>query len=222
LLNSRPPKVCVSSLGRPFCTSRSPMAADMPPGSWSKLWMGEPARLECRLWVWLGYMPRTMEVFAAAIICIVLPSTWVIVFARGLIEVAGALDAVGLGRATLFLRARLWPGATPLAEPRRFRGRDEGIEVWCSFCRWRSSRSLRAKHREHSGHSKGFSLVWERSCRLRCSNRANERWQVPQTCGRRLSVLGGIFAGALMFGVIVSAGMVSMQCRGQGRRAGPD
>jgi hypothetical protein len=187
LLNSRPPKVCVSSLGSPFCTSRSPMAADMPPESWSKLWMGEPARLECRLWIWLGHMPRTTDVFAAAIICIVLSSTWVIVFARGLIEVAGALDAVGLGRTTLFLRARLWPGATPLAEPRRFRGRDEGIEVWCSFCRWRSSRSLRAKRLEHSGHSKGFSLVWERSCRLRCSNRANERWQVPQTCGRGLS-----------------------------------
>lgn len=31
----------------------------------------------------------------------------------------------------------------------------------------------------------------DRSWRLRCSNRANERVQVVQTCGRGLSVLGG-------------------------------
>jgi hypothetical protein len=78
-------------------------------------------------------MSRATEAFAA-IICTALPSTWVIVFARGLVEVADALDAAGLGPAKLFFRARLWPGATLVAESRRLRGRDDGIEVWCSFC----------------------------------------------------------------------------------------
>lgn len=65
--------------------------------------------------------------------------------------------------------------AVLLALSRRFRGLEEGVVVMCSFCWCRNSRSRRAKHLVHSGHSKGFSLVWERSCRLRCSNRANER-----------------------------------------------
>lgn len=63
--------------------------------------------------------------------------------------------------------------------------------VWWSFCWWRSRRSRRAKHLVHSGHSNGFSLVWDRSCRFKCSSRAKERWQVAQTCGRGLSVFGG-------------------------------
>lgn len=63
----------------------------------------------------------------------------------------------------------------------------EGPAMW-SFCWWRRSRSRRAKHRLHSGHSNGFSLVWERSWRLRCSRRANDLWQVPQTWGRGFSV----------------------------------
>lgn len=60
-----------------------------------------------------------------------------------------------------------------------------------SFCWCRSRRSLRAKHLVHSWHSKGFSLVCDRSCRFRCSSLAKERPQVPQTCGLGLSVLGG-------------------------------
>lgn len=85
-------------------------------------------------------MSRVTEAFAAAVICTALPSTWVIVFARGLsglsglIEVASALDAAGLGPAKLFFRARLWPGPTLVAESRRLRGHDDGVEVWCSFC----------------------------------------------------------------------------------------
>lgn len=41
---------------------------------------------------------------------------------------------------------------------------------WCL-----TSRSCREKQLVHLGHSKGFSLVWERSWRLRCSRRANDR-----------------------------------------------
>jgi len=40
---------------------------------------------------------------------------------------------------------------------------------------------LRANLREHSVHSNGFSLVWLRSCRVRCSRRLNALWQVGQT-----------------------------------------
>ena len=43
----------------------------------------------------------------------------------------------------------------------------------------------------HCGHSKGFSFVWDLSCRFRCSSLANDRLHVPQTCGLGLSVLGG-------------------------------
>lgn len=78
-----------------------------------------------------------------------------------------------------------------LALSRRFRGRDDGVVVICSFCWWRRSRSRRAKQRVHSEHSNGFSFVCERSWRLRCSSRANERVQVAQMCGRGLSVFGG-------------------------------
>jgi hypothetical protein len=93
-----------------------------------------------------------------------------------------------------FLRTLLAPapaGAPEVLSRRPFRGREDGVEVMCSFCWCRSNRSRRAKQRAQSGHSKGFSLVWERSWRFRCSNRANERPQVVQTCGLGLSVLGG-------------------------------
>ena len=46
---------------------------------------------------------------------------------------------------------------------RRFRGLDDGVVVICSFCWCRSNRSRRAKHLAHSGHSKGFSFVCDRS-----------------------------------------------------------
>jgi hypothetical protein len=83
------------------------------------------------------------------------------------------------------------PAVLLVALSRRFRGLEEGVVVICSFCWCRRRRSRRAKHLAHSGHSKGFSFVWERSCRFRCSSRANARSQVPQTCGLGLSVLGG-------------------------------
>lgn len=41
---------------------------------------------------------------------------------------------------------------------------------WCL-----TSKSCREKQLEHRGHSNGFSLVWERSWRFRCSRRANDR-----------------------------------------------
>ena len=82
-----------------------------------------------------------------------------------------------------FLRTRLAgvPEAAPVLSRRPFLGRDDGVEVIRNFCWWRSRRSRRAKHLEHSGHSKGFSLVCERSWRFRCSSRANERLHVVQT-----------------------------------------
>lgn len=39
---------------------------------------------------------------------------------------------------------------------------------WTSLS-WRTRRSLRAKVFEHMSHTKGFSLVWVRICRWRCS-----------------------------------------------------
>jgi hypothetical protein len=111
-----------------------------------------------------------------------------------------AAAAAAPGPATLFFRTRPAPGVAPLALSRRLRGRDDGVVVWCSFCWCRNNRSRRAKHREHSGHSNGFSLVCDRSWRFRCSSRANERWHVPQMCGRGLSVFGG---GKLVVGVLV-------------------
>lgn len=111
-------------------------------------------------------------------------STWLMVLARGLIPTFPPF-------ATEFLRTR--PGPPPLVLSRRllFLGRDEGVVVMWSFCWCLRSRSRRAKHLVHSGHSNGFSFVCERSWRLRCSNRANDLEQVPQTCGLGLSVLGG-------------------------------
>lgn len=114
------------------------------------------------------------------------------VFARGLMIPPpippGPLRALD----TEFLRTRLVVlGGKPVVLSRRaVRGRDEAAPCWWSFCWCRSSRSRRAKHRAHWGHSKGFSFVCERSWRLRCSSRAKERVQVVQMCGRGLSVLG--------------------------------
>lgn len=93
-----------------------------------------------------------------------------------------------------FFLTRLAPapgGAAPVLSRRAFLGREDGVVVMWSFCWCRSKRSRRAKHRAQSGHSNGFSLVWERSWRFKCSNRANERPQVVQTWGLGLSVLGG-------------------------------
>ena len=168
-------------------------------------WVGNPIRLGWRLWV--GGIRETWAL-AAAIICMAAPSTWLMVFALGLMEAAlvpAAAAAAAPGPATLFFRTRPAPGVAPLALSRRLRGRDDGVVVWCSFCWCRKSRSRRAKHREHSGHSNGFSLVCDRSWRFRCSSRANERWHVPQMCGRGLSVFGG---GKLVVGVLVLTMMV--------------
>lgn len=58
------------------------------------------------------------------------PSTWLIVFALGLMGVAVELEAAALlTPATLFLR-RFWAGVAPLADSRRLRGREDGVEVW--------------------------------------------------------------------------------------------
>jgi hypothetical protein len=72
-----------------------------------------------------------MDAFACAIICIALWSTWLMVLALGRIEAAFPFAwalALALALATLFLRARLWAGV-PLVDSRRFRGRDEGVDV---------------------------------------------------------------------------------------------
>lgn len=152
------------------------------------------------------------------------PSMWLMVLARGRIEAVVVALAAAFAPATLFLRARLAPGGTPATLSRRLRGRADGAVVWCSFCWCRRSKSRRAKQREHSGHWNGFSLVWERSWRFRCSSLAKERWQVPQTCGRGLSVLdGGKLAGVLVLTVIVDAleeSFVSHVGRGEVKKPG--
>jgi hypothetical protein len=114
------------------------------------------------------------------------------VLARGLME--GLMpDGPPTLLATEFLRtlAALLGGRPVVLSLRPVRGREEVAPCWCSFCWCRRSKSRRAKHRVHCGHSNGFSLVCERSCRFRCSRRANERWHVPHTWGRGLSVFGG-------------------------------
>lgn len=86
--------------------------------------------------------------------------------------------------------------AAPVLSLLPFLGRDDGVAVMCSFCWCLRRRSRRAKQRAQSGHSKGFSFVWERSWRFKCSSRAKDRPQVVQTWGRGLSDLGG---GAFAF-----------------------
>lgn len=83
-----------------------------------------------------------------------------------------------------------------------------GKEAW-SFCLCRRSKSRRAKQRSHTGHWKGFSLVWERSWRLRCSSRANERVHVRHMWGLGLSVLMMVDLGGICWvgcGILGPAG----------------
>src|SRR4051794_36697918 len=120
------------------------------------------------------------------------------VFARGLM-------VFPLTEFFLTLPPLLAPTADMLSlRPPPFRGRLDGVVVMCSFCWCLSSRSLLAKHRVHSGHSNGFSLVCERSWRFKCSSLANDREQMAQTWGLGLSVFGGgnSFAGLLLTGCV--------------------
>lgn len=121
-------------------------------------------------------------------------SIWLIVFARGRTLFAPTppeLPAPLL--ATEFLRTLLLPETeAPLTlSLLPARGREDVGFVMCNFCWCRNSRSRLAKHLVHSGHSNGFSLVCDRSCRFRCSSLANDLVHVAQTCGRGLSVFGG-------------------------------
>jgi hypothetical protein len=117
---------------------------------------------------------------------------WLIVFARGLMMPLPVPILPTLPD-TEFLRTRAAElGGKPVVLSRRaLRGRVVVAPCWCSFCWCRNSKSRRAKHLVHCGHSKGFSLVCDRSWRFRCSRRANDRVQVVQTWGLGLSVLGG-------------------------------
>ena len=76
-------------------------------------------------------MPLATGTFAAASIW---TSTWLIVFALGLIEAFAAAAAAALVPAMLFFLARLWGGAALAVLSRRLRGREDGVLVWCSFC----------------------------------------------------------------------------------------
>ena len=115
---------------------------------------------------------------------IVAASTWLNVLARG--RMAGPLVAIE------FFLTRPEPLAPPATlSLRPARGRAEGVVLECSFCWCRSNRSRLAKQRVHSEQANGFSLVWDRSWRFRCSRRANDRMHVVHTCGRGLSVFGG-------------------------------
>jgi hypothetical protein len=117
---------------------------------------------------------------------------WLMVFARGLMMPLPDPILATLPD-TEFLRTRAAElGGKPVVLSRRaLRGRVVVAPCWCSFCWCRNSKSRRAKHLVHCGHSKGFSLVCDRSWRFRCSRRANDRVQVVQTWGLGLSVLGG-------------------------------
>ncbi len=88
---------------------------------------------------------------------------------------------------------------------RPFLGFDDGVVLACSFCWCRNNRSRRAKHRVHSLHSKGFSLVCDLSWRFRCSSLAKDLVHTVQTCGRGLSVFGAgwspFVAGAVALSV---------------------
>ena len=102
---------------------------------------------------------RAAEELAAAIMPSVALSTWLIVFARGRIDAAPVATLLLL--ATEFLRTLPEPFAAVLLALSRlpFLGREDGVVVICNFCWCRKSKSRRAKHLVHSGHSNGFSLV---------------------------------------------------------------
>jgi hypothetical protein len=137
---------------------------------------------------------------------------WLIVFARGRCPLAAAPAAPPtLPFAIEFFLTRLDPDTElPLTLSRRpVLGREEVVLVICSFCWWRRRRSLRAKHRVHSGHSNGFSFVCDLSCLFRCSRRANDLPQVPQTCGLGLSVFGGGNCFVAPFCVLFESDLVS-------------
>lgn len=104
------------------------------------------------------------------------------VLARGLMILAPPLAAPALLDIE-FLRTRAVElGGRPVVlSLRPFRGRVLAAPCWWSFCWCRRRRSRRAKHLVHWGHSNGFSFVCDRSCRFRCSSRANERVHVVQT-----------------------------------------
>src|SRR5204863_85018 len=137
-----------------------------PPGPWSA----------ARLGSWLKW-----DEFAAANIPRVAPSTWLIVLALGRTNgTPGAPEPPPILLATDDFRTL--PGPLPLTLLVLSRlpalGLDDGVLDMWSFCWCLNSRSRRAKHLVHSGHSKGFSFVWERSWRFRCSNLANDLEQV--------------------------------------------
>ena len=62
-------------------------------------------------------------------LCNASPSTWLIVFARGLI-----VEAAVFALLELFRTLAVPPPAVLLALSRRFLGLDEGVVVMCSFC----------------------------------------------------------------------------------------
>jgi len=132
-----------------------------------------------------------------------LGSMWLIVFARGLmLDVpAAAIPPVTL-LAIEFLRTlpETVGGIPVVLSLRPLRGLVDVAPCWCSFCWCRNSRSRRAKHLVHCGHSNGFSFVCDLSCRFRCSSLANDRLHVPQTCGLGLSVFGGGKRAAVVCG----------------------
>lgn len=119
------------------------------------------------------------------------PSTWLIVFALGRIVLIPVVPEVLF--AIEFLRTLVEPPGAALLVLSRLAPLclDGGNAVKCSFCWCLKSKSRLAKHRVHSGQAKGFSFVWERSCRFKCSRRAKDRPHVAQTWGLGLSVFGG-------------------------------
>src|SRR4051812_8724059 len=90
-----------------------------------------------------------------------LGSIWLMVLARGLIIEMPVAPGPPTLLATEFLRTLpvLLGGRPVVLSLRPERGREDVAPCWCSFCWCRSSRSRRAKHRAHCGHSNGFSLV---------------------------------------------------------------
>ena len=178
----RPPAMsmfnpCVSSLGSPKWLPWWPTAVDIPLSSYPP---GPPKRRKFPWRPWPRFTPPCLEAdeLVAASIPRVALST-LIVFARGRIVLPAAPPAFTVE----FFRTLPAAVAVVLLVLSRlpFLGREEGVVVIWSFCWWRNRRSRLAKHLVHSGHSNGFSFVWDLSCLLRCSSLANERPQVPHT-----------------------------------------